>query len=142
VRTTRAGVQQAQIVIDLRDRAHRRPWVARGGLLVDRDRRTQALDEVDVGFVHLPEELPGVRGQRLDVAPLPLGEDRVEGERGLPGAAEAGEDDQAVAGQVEGYVLQVVLAGTADDESVGHVTILPEGRRWDGQRWLEMAVPG
>ena len=43
----------------------------------------EALDEVDVGLLHLAEELPRVRGQRLHVAPLPLGVDRVEGERGL-----------------------------------------------------------
>ena len=40
----------------------------------------QALDEVDVGLVHLAEELPGVGGERFDVAALALGEDGVEGE--------------------------------------------------------------
>jgi hypothetical protein len=59
----------------------------------------QALDEVDVRLVHLPEELPGVRRQRLDVAALALGEDRVEGQARLAGAGQPGEDDQGVAGR-------------------------------------------
>ena len=80
VRRPGPRVQQPQIVVDLGDGADRRPRVAVGGLLVDGDRRRQALDEVDVGLVHLTEELPGVRRQRLDVAPLALGEDGVEGQ--------------------------------------------------------------
>src|SRR3712207_9144319 len=62
--------------------------------LVDRDGRRQALDEVDVGLVHLAEELAGVGRQRLDVAPLALGEDRVEGQARLPRPGQPGEDDQ------------------------------------------------
>jgi hypothetical protein len=61
------------------------PTVDRGlreaALLVDGDRGREALDEVDVGLVHLPQELAGVGGERLDVAALPLGVDGVEGER-------------------------------------------------------------
>ena len=53
--------QQAQVVVDLGDRADRRPRVARRRLLVDRDRRRQPLDRVDVRLVHLPEELARVR---------------------------------------------------------------------------------
>ena len=65
VRMADPGPQQAQVVVDLGDRADRRARVARGGLLVDRDGRRQALDRVDVGLVHLPQELPRVGGQRL-----------------------------------------------------------------------------
>jgi len=36
------------------------------------------LDEVDVGLVHLPEELTRVGAERLDIAALTLGKDRVE----------------------------------------------------------------
>ncbi len=118
VRLTGAGVEQAEVVVDLGDRADGRPRVAVGRLLVDRDGRRQALDEVDVGLVHLPEELAGVGRQRLDVAALALGEDRVEGEAGLARAGEPREHDQCVAGQVEVDVLEVVLAGAAHDEAV------------------------
>ena len=94
VRVSDPREQHPQVVVDLGDRADRRARVARGGLLVDRDRRREALDEVDVGLLHLPQELPRVGGQRLDVAALALGVDRVEGERGLARAGQAREDDQ------------------------------------------------
>ena len=95
----------------------------RGRLLVDRDRRREALDEVDVGLVHLAEELAGVRRQRLDVAALALGEDRVERQARLARPGQPGEDDQRVAREVERDVLEVVLAGAPDDELVGHVAV-------------------
>ena len=97
VRLADARPQQAQVVVDLGDRADRRPRVARRRLLVDRDRRRQALDRVDVRLVHLAEELARVGAQRLDVAALALGVDRVERERRLARARQAGDDHQRVA---------------------------------------------
>jgi hypothetical protein len=47
-----ARVQQAQVVVDLGDRADRGARVVAGRLLLDRDRRAQPLDVVDVGLVH------------------------------------------------------------------------------------------
>ena len=84
----------------------------------------QALDEVDVGLVHLAEELAGVGRQRLDVAALALGEDRVERQARLAGPGQPGEDDQGVARQVERDVLEVVLARAANDELVSHLCSL------------------
>ena len=113
---TDPGVEQAEVVVDLGDRAHRRAGVLARRLLVDRDRRRQAFDHVDVGLVHLSEELAGVGRQRLDVAPLTLGVDRVEGEARLARTRDAGEDDQLVARQFDVDVPQVVFAGTSDDD--------------------------
>ena len=110
-----ARPQQAQVVVDLGDRADRRAGIARGRLLIDRDRRRETLDRVDVGLVHLAQELPGVGGQRLHVAALALGVDRVEGEARLARAGEAGDHHERVARQREGDVLEVVLARTRDD---------------------------
>ena len=84
-----ARPQQAHVVVDLGDRADRRARVAVRRLLVDRHRGAQALDEVDVRAIDLAEELAGVRAQRLDVAALALGEDRVERETRLSGAAQS-----------------------------------------------------
>ena len=110
VRHADARVEQPEVVVDLGDRADGRARVARRRLLVDRDRRRQTLDEVDVGLVHLAEELAGVRRQRLDVTALALGVDRVERERRLPRTREPGEHDQLIARQHEVDVAQVVLA--------------------------------
>ena len=121
VRLADARVEQPEVVVDLGDGSDRRSRVARGRLLVDRDRRRQALDDVDVRLLHLPEELAGVGGQRLDVPPLPFGVDRVEGERGLARSRDPGEDDQRVAGQVERDVAQVVLPRAPDVDGLRHV---------------------
>ncbi len=109
--------EQAQVVVDLGHGADGRARVARGRLLVDRDRRAEALDRVDVGLVHLAEELAGIGRQGLDVAALALGVDRVEGEAGLAGAGESGHHDEGVARQLDVDVLQVVFAGTGDNDA-------------------------
>ena len=110
------GVEQTEVVVDLGDRADGRARVPAGRLLIDRDRRRQSLDHVDVGLVHLAEELAGVGAQRLDVAPLSLGVDRVEREAGLARPGHAGEHDELVARKFDVDVLQVVFAGTSDDD--------------------------
>src|SRR5207247_8159110 len=53
--------------------------------------------------------------------PLALRVDRVEGKRGLPGAGEPGDANEAVPRQADGDVLEVVLAGAVNYELVrGH----------------------
>ena len=113
VRHADVGEEQPQVVVDLGDGADRRARVRAGGLLLDGDGRRQAVDQVDVRLLHLLEELAGVGRQRLDVAPLPLGVDGVEGERRLAGARQAGDDDQLVAREVDVDVLEVVDARAA-----------------------------
>ena len=98
VRPADARVEQAQVVVDLGDGADGRARVARGRLLVDRDRRREPVDRVDVGLLHHLQELARVRGEALDVAALALGVDRVEGERRLAGAREPGDADEAFRG--------------------------------------------
>ncbi len=113
------GEQDPKVVVDLRDRADRGPRVPGRRLLIDRDGRAQALDEIDVGLLHLPEELPGVRREGLDVAALALRIDGVERQRRFARPGEAGEDDQRVPGQLQRDVPEVVLPGAVDDEGVG-----------------------
>ena len=76
-----AREQQAQVVVDLGHRADGRARVLARRLLLDRDRRRQAVDVIDVRLLHHLEELARVGRQALDVAALALGIDRVEGER-------------------------------------------------------------
>ena len=73
-------------------------------------------DVVDVGLGHLAQELPGEARQAFDVPPLPLGIERVERQRALARAADAGQADQLVARQREVDVPQVMLAGPLDDD--------------------------
>ncbi len=92
-----ARPQQAHVIVDLGDGADGGARVLRGGLLLDRDRRRQAVDLVDVRLLHHLEELAGVGRQALDVAALALGIDGVEGERRLARAGQAGEHHQLIA---------------------------------------------
>ena len=122
VRASDTRVQEAQVVVDLGDGADRRARVARGRLLVDRDRRREPVDRVDVGLLHHLQELARVGGERLHVTPLAFGVDRVERERRLARAGEPRDADQLVPRQRDGDVLEVVLAGTVDNQLVrgGH----------------------
>ena len=78
-----AGEEQPQVVVDLGDRAHGRARVPRRGLLLDGDRRREPVDRLHVGLLHQLQELPRIGREALDVAPLALGVDRVEGEGGF-----------------------------------------------------------
>ncbi len=79
------------------------------------------VDMVDVRLLHHVEELPRIGRQRLDIAPLALGIDGVEGERGLAGAREPGDHHELLARQIERDILEIVLARAADgDEFGGH----------------------
>ena len=109
-----AREQQAQVVVDLGDRADGRARVLRRRLLLDGDGRRQAVDVVDVRLLHHLQELARVGRQALDVAALAFGVDGVEGERRLARARQPREHDERVARDLEIDVLQVVLARAAD----------------------------
>ena len=110
VRLAQPGVEDAEVVVDLGDGADGRARALARGLLLDADGRRQAADVFDLRLLHLAEELPGVRGQRLHVAPLPLGVDGVEGERALARARDACDHGQTVVRDLERNVLQVMDA--------------------------------
>ena len=103
-------VQQPQIVVHLGDR--RDGAASAGGvvLLVDRQRRSQPVDRVDVRPRDLVQELSSVRRQRIDVLPLTLGVQRVERQRRFPAARHAGNDRQRVPRDVDIDIPQVVDA--------------------------------
>ncbi len=111
--------EQPQIVVDLGHRADGRARVARGRLLVDRDRRREPFDRIDVGLLHLAQELACVGGERLDVAALALGIDRVEGEARLTRAREPRHHHQRLARQDDVDALEVVGARARDDYLAG-----------------------
>ena len=101
------------------------PTVLRGVwpavLLLDGDRRREALDVIELGLLHLADELPGVGAEAFDVAPLAFGVDRVHGQRALARSARAAADGQLVAGNIDVDALEIVLPRAADlDAIVGH----------------------
>ena len=75
-----AGKQQPQVIVDFGDGTDGRARIRPSGLLLDRNGRREPVDEVDVRLLHLFEELPGVGRERLDIAPLSLGVDGIEGQ--------------------------------------------------------------
>jgi len=124
-RLARAGEEQPQVVVDLGAGGDGRARVVAARALLDGDGGGQALDLVDIGLADLVEELTGVGRQALHVLALALGEDGVEGERRLARAREPGDDDEAVAGDVDVERLEVVLAGAADaDDADGLEAVL------------------
>ncbi len=109
-----ARPQQPHVVVDLGDGADGRARIFRRRLLLDRDRRRQAVDLVDVGLLHHLQELARIGRQRFDVAALALGIDGVEGERGFAGAGQAGEHHELVARDFQVDVFEIVLARAAN----------------------------
>ena len=83
MRDTDRRVEQAQVVVDLGDRADCGSGTAAGGFLFDRDGRAEPFDGIDVGALDLVKELAGVGGESFHVAPLALGIDGVKGQRRL-----------------------------------------------------------
>ena len=115
-----AREEEAQVIVDLGHRADGRARVVGRRFLLDRNRGREPFDRIHVRLLHHRQELPRVGRQRLDVAALALGIDGVEGERGLAGSGEAGEDDQAVARQLQVEILEVVRARAADVDGLAH----------------------
>jgi len=112
-------VEQSEVVVDLGRGADGGACGAHGILLLEGHRGTDLLDAVDVGPVDPLEEHPRVRRERLDVSPLPLGEQRVERQRRLARAGDAGDDGEAIVRDLDRDVLEVVLPGSLDAESRG-----------------------
>ena len=114
VHLPKPGGEHAEVVIHLRERAHGRAWRAAGAPLLDRHRGGEPLDLLEQRLRHLPHELPGIRRQALDIPPLPLGIERVEGERRLAAAARPAADRHRPAGDVGIDLFEVVQRRAAD----------------------------
>ena len=104
------------------------PTVDRGlaphPLLVDDDRRGQAVEQVHVGPCQRRHEALYEGAVGLVDQALRFGGDRVENERALPRSGDSGEHRQAALGDLDGDVLEVVLAGAIHPDqivAVGHM---------------------
>jgi hypothetical protein len=110
------GEQQVQIARDVGHRADSGARVAGQRLLLDGNHRRQAEDEIDVGLGDVRDEPLGVGRERLHVATLPFGVDRVEGQARLARSGQTGDDDQPVARDVERDVFEVMDARALDGD--------------------------
>jgi hypothetical protein len=96
----------------------RRPFLVNGYS------RAKSFDVINVGFLHLPQELAGIGGKGLYVAALSLGIYGVESQRAFSGARNAGDNHQLVPGDNNIYILKIVLSGTLDEYGIGHDPLL------------------
>ncbi len=80
---------------------------------IDGDGRGDGLERADGRTLEALEELPRVRAEALDEAPLALRVERVQRERGLAGPAGAGQGDELARRKVEVDTLEIVGASSA-----------------------------
>ena len=118
VRNADAGIEQPEMIIDLRHGADRGTRVPVCRFLIDRYSRGEAGYIVDIRLLHLPQELPRVGGQRLHVAALPLGINGIESQRTLSGAGQPGHDHQLIARDIEADILEIMLPCPADADDI------------------------
>ena len=119
-----AGVEQAQEVINLRDRAHRGTRVLVDGLLFDGNHRVEAGNLINVGMLHVADEMTGVRGVGLHIAALSLGVDGVKRQRRLATPAQSGDDHQLLLRDCQRHIFQIVLTRTRDNKRVLRLYVL------------------
>ena len=117
-RLSAAREEQPEVVVNFRGRGHDRTRVPRGVLLANGYRGRDTRDFVHVRLFHALEKLPRVGGERLDVAALALGINRVEGKRGLARSAHAGDHGNRVMRNFHAHVFEVVYASAADADGL------------------------
>ena len=115
----RAREQQLQVIVELRHRADGGARGAHGIGLIDRDGRQDSFDAIHLRLVHAIEELARIGRERLHVAPLALGVQGVEDQRGFPRARDARYDDELVQRDAERQVLEIVLPRAMDLDRLG-----------------------
>src|SRR6266481_6902045 len=135
MRNAHGCIDHAKVIVNFGDGADSGARRARGRFLLDGDRRRKPFDDVDFGALHLVEELPRVGGKRFDVAALSFGVDGVERERGFARAGKAGDDREAVPGDFDADIFEVVLA-RAPDYQFGQAHVTPIKRKYSLHRSL------
>ena len=115
--TTYPGENKPEVIVYLGGGGDGRPGIADVDLLLDGDRRRDAVDALDIRFAHPAKELAGIRRKALGETALTLREKRIKGQRGLAGAGDAGHDHELAAWYLHGDVLEVVDLGPSDDDA-------------------------
>ena len=90
--------EQAQKMICLRHCRYGAFSAAPAGTLLDRHRRRNAKDPVNIRSGDRLHELPGIGVEGFQVTALPLGEEDIKGYRALPASADSGYDRKTIPG--------------------------------------------
>ncbi len=108
-------------MVNLRDRRHGALTAAARGALFNAHGRRQAGNEIHVRSRHLLHELASVGIHGVEESALSLGEKKIKCERALAGAADASNDHEFPARNLQGNVFQIVFTRTedADDFFIG-----------------------
>ena len=111
------------MIINLGHRADSRARGSHRIGLIDGNRRRNAFDAIDSGFIHAIQKLARVGRKCFDVTTLSLGVQSVEHQRGLSGTRYARDDHQLAERNIDTEVLEIVLPSAANDDvlSLGFV---------------------
>lgn len=110
-----ASIEQAEVIIYLSYGSYSASRVVADASLVDRHGGTQTFNLIHIWFFQLAEKLSRIGRQRLNIAPLPLGEYCVERQRGLSRSREPCDHHELVSWDLDVDILQVMFASTAND---------------------------
>ena len=109
-------VERPQVVGHRGHGPHRRARGAHRRRAVDGHRGQHPLDALGLGAIEPLEELPGVGAEGLDVAPVALGVQHVEGQRGLARPRHPGHRGDRPQRHPHRDALEVVLPGPFDPD--------------------------
>ena len=101
-------IEDSEVVVYLGDGRDNRARVAARRALLDGNRRREPFYLLDVRLLHPVEELPRIRGKRLDIPTLPFRVKRIERERRLARTRKPRHDRERVAGDRDVDPLEVV----------------------------------
>ena len=111
-----AGIEQTQVVVDLRYRTYRGAGIVRRCFLVYGDGRREPFDGLHVRFVHPAQEHTGIGAQGFDIPSLSLSVDRIKGQGRLSATGQSCHDHHTVLGDIQGDVLQVIFLRSVDPD--------------------------
>ena len=102
-------IEKPEIIIDLRHRPHRGAGISVGGFLIDGYGRGQSFDTVHIRFLHLPQKLPGIRGQTFHITPLSFRINGVKGQGAFPGTGKPRQDHKFISGNIHVEAFQIIF---------------------------------
>jgi hypothetical protein len=107
------GVEEPEVVGGFGGSSDGRSTRAVPGLACHGDRGGDPVDVLRIGLLQTLEELSGVGGETLDIAPLTFRVERIERETAFPAAAQSAEDDELPVWDVEIDSLKIMDFNTA-----------------------------